>query len=61
MPEKPAMFGIAEPGIRIAVWVLCCVVSAICTLVFWPLGTLPFGMLLLFSLANAHGGRKPWG
>jgi hypothetical protein len=40
-------FGIDDPKVRLAVWAGACVASSVLLVFWWPLGSIPFGILFL--------------
>lgn len=52
--------GIRSPTVRVALWLLACVASSACMVAWWPLGAVPFVMLVIVSAAVSRERGRPW-
>jgi hypothetical protein len=51
--------GIRRRGVRLVVWMAACATSSALAIVWWPLGAIPFAVLLASTLIGVTVGRWP--
>lgn len=52
--KRVLSLGISDPKVRLAAWCGSCAASSVLLFVWWPLGGIPFLILLVLALRSAR-------